>query len=137
MKTSIFTYIFSAILMIAISIPAFSQGQARGTDQMRDQDRIHQLDRQYQAGDMDRDRDRDRVRDGDKDRYRYRDRDRDNDGMGGKIYGAALMTEQERELYRKRVHNAETEQQRNEIRMQHQKEMRERAKSKGLPAPSE
>ena len=45
------------------------------------------------------------------------------DGLGSVIYGAGLMTEQERNRYRNQIRAATSERQRNEIRLQHQKEI--------------
>jgi hypothetical protein len=47
------------------------------------------------------------------------------------IYGSELMTEQERNQYRKQLANKESEQAREQYRTQHEEQMQERAKSEG------
>lgn len=90
-----------AILLVATSTSVYSQGRDNDRDQARDRDG-------YYAKDQDR------------------DRDRDKDGLGKKIYRYELMTEQERNLYRERMQAAKTKKERNSIRKQHKKDMRER-----------
>lgn len=92
-----------AILLVATSTSVYSQGRDNDRDQARDRDG-------YYAKDQDRDR----------------DRARDKDGLGKKIYRYELMTEQERNLYRERMQAAKTKKERNSIRKQHKKDMRER-----------
>ena len=47
------------------------------------------------------------------------------------IYGSELMTEEERNRYRKQLENKETEQARDQYRNQHEEQMQERARSEG------
>lgn len=85
-------------------------------EQNRDKDKEKRVDREFQSDrNMDRAQDRTRDMDG--------DRDRMNDGMGGVIFGAQEMTEQERESYRQRLKAAASEQQRMQIRAEHQKQI--------------
>jgi len=51
------------------------------------------------------------------------------------IYGSQMMTEQERNEYRSRMQAAKTNEEREQIRMEHHERMRERAKSQGLSMP--
>jgi hypothetical protein len=105
-------------LLIVISLKlAFSQAFVQAEN--HGGHRAYKLDREHQA---------DRAMDNDHEKYK----DGFNDNMGGTIYGARLMTEQERNRYREQLKNATSEQQRNEIRLQHQKEMqlREQMNSK-------
>ena len=51
------------------------------------------------------------------------------------IYGSQMMTEQERNEYRTRMQAAKTNEEREQIRMEHHERMRERAKSQGLSMP--
>jgi hypothetical protein len=52
---------------------------------------------------------------------------------GQGIYGGNLMTEQERNQYRKRLGSLETEQERNAFIAQHQEEMQKRSKERNVP----
>ncbi|MBE0575580.1 MAG: hypothetical protein IH613_06750 [Desulfuromonadales bacterium] len=51
------------------------------------------------------------------------------------IYGSQMMTEQERNEYRAKMQAAKTNEEREQIRMEHHERMRERAKSQGLSMP--
>lgn len=51
------------------------------------------------------------------------------------LYGSQIMTEQERNEYRARIGAAKTQEQREQIRMQHHERMRERAQEQGLSLP--
>ena len=51
------------------------------------------------------------------------------------IYGSQMMTEQERNEYRNRMHAAKTNEEREQIRMEHHENMRKRAKAQGLSMP--
>ena len=51
------------------------------------------------------------------------------------IYGSQMMTEQERNEYRARMQAAKTNEEREQIRMQHHERMQERAQSQGLSMP--
>lgn len=62
---------------------------------------------------------------------REQNKSQHQDGLGGIIYGSGLMTEQERNHYREQLKTAKSEQQRNEIRLQHQKEMNLREQKNG------
>ncbi len=105
------------------------QDQSRQTDMDRAQDRDRMMDRdldrtQDRDRDMTRDQMRDRDRDYDRDRLRQQDRDR--------IYASDLMTDQERTTYQNQLRALGTEKERVEFRLQHQKEMQERAKRRGV-----
>ena len=54
-----------------------------------------------------------------------------------RVYGYELMTPQERTEYHNRMRAATTQQEREQIRLEHHKQMQERAKAQGktLPAP--
>jgi hypothetical protein len=51
------------------------------------------------------------------------------------IYGSQMMTEQEREEFHARMRAAKTNEEREQIRMEHHKRMTERAKERGLSMP--
>ena len=51
------------------------------------------------------------------------------------VYGSQMMTEQERNEYRARMQAAKTNEEREQIRMEHHERMRDRAKSQGLSMP--
>src|SRR5512139_126490 len=52
-----------------------------------------------------------------------------------RIYGSELMTPRERAEYQARMRAAKTEQERNNLRLQHHKEMQERARAQGKTLP--
>lgn len=122
------------LVTVLLSVGSY-QVMAQATDQdkgkggSRQQDRERQIDRDM-ARDQTRDREQDRSRDQDRARDQDRDRDRLHDGIGGIIYASELMTEQERNRYRQQLKTATSEQQRNEIRLQHQNEMHSRARDR-------
>lgn len=51
------------------------------------------------------------------------------------IYGSQLMTQQERLEYRERLRNTHTVKEREQIRLQHHREMQERARERGVTLP--
>jgi hypothetical protein len=53
------------------------------------------------------------------------------------IFGSQLMTAQERSEYRQRLMNAQTEEERQQIRAEHHTRMMERAKERGVTLPEE
>lgn len=53
------------------------------------------------------------------------------------IYGSQLMTEQERLEYRERMRAATTEEEREQIRLEHHAQMQERASERGIELPDE
>ncbi|AEP30082.1 hypothetical protein [Brumicola nitratireducens] len=119
--------VFAIVGMMGIAslTPFTSEAQQ---EQNRDKDKEKRVDREYQSDRnldraQDRDRDKDREQDRDADRDRDRDREHFNDGMGGVIFGAQQMTEQERASYRQRIKTAASEQQRMQIRAEHQKQI--------------
>ncbi|WP_036858573.1 hypothetical protein [Porticoccus hydrocarbonoclasticus] len=71
------------------------------------------------------------------------DMDRTQDGMQtqsqvqDRIYGSQLMTEEERNEYRKKMGSVKTEQERNQIRHEHHERMKKRAKQQGKTLPDE
>ena len=99
---------------------------------------------QYERGQ--RDFDRDRVRDRDRDRIHdpayQRDQVRDQDRIHApdaaqqaeaKIYGAELMSEQERNQYREQLRLiGQDPEKRTQFMAQHKEEMQKRAKAKGV-----
>ncbi|MFP3983248.1 MAG: hypothetical protein ACLFV2_06100 [Desulfurivibrionaceae bacterium] len=55
--------------------------------------------------------------------------------QGKQIYGNQLMTQQERNEYRTKMRNAESEEERERIRREHHEKMKDRARSRGLTLP--
>jgi hypothetical protein len=53
------------------------------------------------------------------------------------VYGSQLMTRQERLEYRNRMRNLKTAEEREQLRLEHHKEMQERAKARGVSLPDE
>ena len=51
------------------------------------------------------------------------------------VYGSQMMTEQERNEYRARMQAAKTNEEREQIRMEHHELMKKRAKEQGLSMP--
>lgn len=51
------------------------------------------------------------------------------------VYGSQLMSEQERNAYRTKMQSMKTEQERQQLRMEHHKQMQERAKAQGVTLP--
>ena len=66
------------------------------------------------------------------DQTRARDQIRDRD-----IYGYQIMTPQERSEFRAKIRAAKTVEERERIRMEHHKQMVERAKKKGITLPDQ
>jgi hypothetical protein len=101
--------------------------RARSAAQTHDQ----QIDR---ARDATRDRVRDTPRDQDRDREstKLRDRDRVRDAD---IYGAELMSVQERDQYRQQLQNAKNDQEWARLRAQHEEQIRARATQRGVSLP--
>jgi hypothetical protein len=53
------------------------------------------------------------------------------------IYGSQLMTTAERNDYRERIRSMKTEQEREAYRLEHHKQMQERARERGVALPAE
>ena len=53
------------------------------------------------------------------------------------VYGSQLMTERERTAYQSKMRSAKTNEEREQIRAQHHKEMQVRAKQQGVTLPDE
>ena len=53
------------------------------------------------------------------------------------FYGSQLMTPQERLQYREQMRNAKTEQERQQLRLEHHQQMQQRARQKGVTLPDE
>ncbi|UCH52591.1 MAG: hypothetical protein JSW09_08225 [Pseudomonadota bacterium] len=53
------------------------------------------------------------------------------------IYGSQLMTQEERAAHQAKMRAAKTEQEREQIRAEHHKQMQERAKQQGVTLPDE
>lgn len=56
---------------------------------------------------------------------------------GEQVYGSQIMTQQERLEYRNRMREATTQEEREQIRVQHHEQMRERAKERGVTLPED
>ena len=54
-----------------------------------------------------------------------------------RIYGSQLMTPDERQQYRQKMHSAKTPKERDELRRQHHAQMQERAKERGVSLPEQ
>jgi hypothetical protein len=123
----------SALALTSVTIYAAQHGGAGASG-----DRTQQMDR-------DRDFDRDRIQDRDRlDQDQDRDQDRDQDQVrdrthlqdpsaikDAEIYGSDLMSEEERNQYRKQLQNMKTVEERNQYQAQHEKMMQERAQQQG------
>ena len=71
----------------------------------------------------------DQTRDQTQDRTQLRTQDQ--------IYGSQLMTTAERDEYRARMRNMQTEEEREAFRLQHHQQIQERARAKGVLLPAE
>lgn len=52
------------------------------------------------------------------------------------IYGSQLMTQYEKAVYRSKLYLAKTPKEREQIRLEHHKQMQERAKARGVTLPN-
>jgi len=132
-RTLLGVVIASALALTSVTIYAAQHGGAGAsgdrTQQMDrdrdfDRDRIQDRDRLDQDQDRDRDQDRDQVRD----RTHLQDPSAIKDA---EIYGSDLMSEEERNQYRKQLQNMKTVEERNQYQAQHEKMMQERAQKQG------
>lgn len=111
------------ILFTAIAATLAFGGGTWAADQTRDQLRTQdQTKDQLQTPDQTRDQLRTR------DQLQTKDQD-------GPVYGSQLMTNQERVEYRNRMRAAKTAEEREQIRLEHHKQMQERAKERGVTLP--
>ena len=53
------------------------------------------------------------------------------------VYGRQLMTQEEMRKYQEKMRSATSDQERQQIRVEHHEQMRERARSKGIVLPDE
>lgn len=114
--------ILAGILLLGNAQFSLSQGQSKSTANTADRDQT--MDR---AQTMDRNQAMDRYQTMDKDRIQQiTDKD---------IYGAQLMTQQERDRYRKSLDDASGEQERKRIEEQHQQQMQQRAREQKVELP--
>lgn len=130
MKWSNIVFSFITVSSVVVTTPVIAQDQ----DRNKVQDSMHHMDR---SKSVDCHWERKTESSGEREHRKQMAMEGPCDGMGGMIYGSGMMTEEERNNYRQRIKMAKTEEERNEIREQHKKEMRERAKMKGLQAPEE
>lgn len=108
--------IIAAALLTAISVTVSAIAESKGQGQNQGQT-------QSRSSDQSRDRDRDKARDADR--------------LHQPIYGSQLMTEREREEHRAMMRSFKTAQEREAYRMEHHKQMQERARAKGVTLPEE
>jgi len=87
------------------------------------------------AGDQDRDQTRDRDQTQLQDQTKDQTQDKTQDKTQDQIYGSQLMTQQERNEYRNRIHSAKTAQEQEQIRAEHHEQMQARAKERGMTLP--
>ena len=114
------------------STPRQGQGQGQGQGQPQS----------TQQRQMERSTDQNRAAEHDRLQQREQDRTKSHatspqagngEAKGQGIYGGNLMTEQERNQYRKRLGSLETEQERNAFMAQHQEAMQKRSKERNVP----
>lgn len=139
MKSSTAISILVASILAFTSASSFAQQGQRGgagadRAQQVDRDRTYDRDR---MSDRDRTFDRDRTQDRDRTDSPEQDRDRDRlqdpASLGGqKMYGNELMTPEEREQYRNELGNAETQEEREQVRAEHVATMQQLALQQGL-----
>jgi hypothetical protein len=90
----------------------------------------------------DQTRDQLRTQDPTTDQLKTQDQTRDqlrtkDETKDGPVYGSQLMTNQERIEYRNRMRTAKTAEEREQVRLEHHKQMQERAKERGVTLPDE
>lgn len=121
--------------MLALTSVVADADQGRGGSRAGSQS--HQMDR---SRDYDRDRIQDRTRMEQRDQDQVRDQVREQDRIhqtdpmkleDKHIYGSALMTEQERNQYRKQLSQQESVQARERFQTQHEEKMQQRAMEQG------
>jgi len=64
-----------------------------------------------------------------------RDQDREREELRQRVYGWELMTDAERNEYRERMRNMRTDAEREAFRLEHHKQMQERARERGVTLP--
>jgi hypothetical protein len=70
-------------------------------------------------------------------RYRTHPRTETQSPLQPPVYGSPLMTQQERDEYYNRLHNAPTQQERERVRAEHRQRMQQRAQERGLSLPAQ
>lgn len=105
-------------------------GVATAQDRIQDRTQDQTKD---QLQDRDRLQDRDQLQD--RDRTQDRTRDRTQTQSRDTIYGSQLMTQRERNEYRARMRAAKTARERETIRLEHHRQMQERARERGVRLP--
>jgi hypothetical protein len=79
--------------------------------------------------------DQDQTRTQLRDQTRDMTQDREQDADGAPIFGSQLMTQRERNVYRARMRNLNTPEEREALRLEHHKQMQERARAQGITLP--
>ena len=128
--------VISFLLAIGVSWSQAGMAQ-RGGDSggsSMNMDRMEHRDRDMEQI---RDRDRERDQDGDDDdrfkkqkQYREMEQERNQDNTA--IYGGKLMTDQERNRYREQLRNAGSDEEREQLMMQHREMIEQRAAEQGV-----
>ena len=120
--------------------PTPTQGQAQVQGQGQGQGQGQQT--QQQKRQMERSTSQDAVTEHERLQQRERDRTQKQTSSvksagaaatAGGIYGGNLMTEQERNEYRERLHSMNTEQERDAFTAQHRQQMQQRSKERNVP----
>jgi hypothetical protein len=134
-RTGLWILVFAALVLTPLAAlakgPGGGGGQGPGASSP-------QYERGQRDFDRDRLRDRDRIHDPAYQRDQVRDQDRTNAPEAapqgeGKIYGAELMSEQERNQYREQVRLiGQDPEKMAQFKAQHREEMQKRAKVKGV-----
>lgn len=137
MNYAVKSVIYFTVISVLCVLKANAQGAgAMGGDRIRERTQQMDMDRMQDrdsAMDSDRvmDRTQQRDREMDRDRTQEMDRDRLLQQERDLIYGAELMTDQEKLQYQNRLRELATEGERIEFRVQHQAQMQQRAKERG------
>ncbi len=113
-------YVIYGLLAAALLPGAISMAVAADQDQLQTRDQLQTQDK-----------DQLRTPDQDRDQLRTQTRDRDQ------IYGSQLMTPAERTQYRNHMRNLRTVQERERYRLEHHRQMQERARERGVTIPDE
>ena len=136
MKTrTLVTSLFAAALVatpMALYAQGQGQGQGRSGDEARQRAQVERGQRDFDRGRM-TDRARSGMQQHDRDRIKDRTKAPETAPQSeNAIYGAELMTEAERNQYRKKLGEAKTPEEREQLMEQHRHEMRVRAEEQGV-----
>jgi len=113
------TMMLSCLMIALWSSGVWAADQTQDQLQTRDQDQLQT-------------RDQDQLQTGDQDQLQTREQLKTDEPP---IFGSQMMTEDERADYRARMRATTTQQEREQIRLEHHQQMLERARERGITLP--